>query len=227
MSAGGSPAACADRSARSRGRWRGVAALAGAAVALGFAIPAVASAASTDQAVTYQLDAAHDGFQSGDPITAPLSQIWSVNLRGFSYPLIVNGVVYVTEGGGSGSTGYGTTLYALDQATGAELWSHTLGGTYYWSGIALRMGGSTRWTSTGLLTAFDAATGATDWAISLPGQYAFNSAPTAANGYVYAGGSGSGGTLYAVSQATGSLAWTDSVENGGDSSPRPTRTGCT
>lgn len=53
----------------------------------------VANATSSDQAVAYQLDPAHDGYQTV-PITAPLSQIWSTTLPGsISYPLIVNGVV--------------------------------------------------------------------------------------------------------------------------------------
>ncbi len=73
--------------------------------------------------------------------------------------------------------------------------------------------------SNGLLTAFDAATGASDWSRTLSGQYMFTSPPTAVGGYVYVGGAGSGGTLYAVSEASGALAWTGQVENGDHSSP--------
>ena len=55
-----------------------------AALALGLLLlvaPAAADAAgSTDQDVAYQLDSAHDGFQTADPITAPLSQVWSDTL---------------------------------------------------------------------------------------------------------------------------------------------------
>ena len=59
--------------------------------------PAAASAMSTDQAVAYQLDPAHDGFQTGDAITTPLAKVWSDSITGsISYPLIINGVVYVT-----------------------------------------------------------------------------------------------------------------------------------
>ena len=178
----------------------------------------VASATSTDQAVAYQLDPAHDGNQTGSPITAPLSLVWSVKLLGsISYPLIVNGVVYVTAG--STANGYGTTLYALDQATGTTLWSQSLGGIYAWSGLAYDAGQVFTVNYSGTLSAFNAATGAIDWSRSLPGQYAFSSPPTATDGYVYTGGAGSGGTVYAVSEATGQLAWTASVENGDHSSP--------
>ncbi len=175
-----------------------------------------ALAASSDQAVTYQLDAAHDGYQDASPITTPLAQAWSVSLGGaISYPLIVNGVVYVTAAGSGG----GTTLYAVEQATGATLWSHTLGGSYPWSGLAYDAGQVFTVNAGGTLTAFDAGTGAINWSLSLPGQTSFNSPPTAFDGYVYTGGSQSGGTVYAVSEATGQLAWEEPVENGDASSP--------
>jgi outer membrane protein assembly factor BamB len=175
-----------------------------------------ALAASSDQAVAYQLDAAHDGYQDASPITTPLSQAWSVNLGGaLSYPLIVNGVVYVT----AADSGGGTTVYAVEQATGATLWSHALGGSYSWSGLAYDAGQVFTVNANGTLTAFDAGTGATDWSLSLPGQRQFNSPPTAIDGYVYTGGAGSGGTLYAVSEASGQLAWEEPVENGNASSP--------
>ena len=186
---------------------------------LGFALlaPSVASATSTDQAVAYQLDPAHDGDQTGSPITAPLTQAWSISLPGsISYPLIVNGVVYVTA---RKASGYGTTLYALDQATGATLWSHFLGGTYDWSGLAYDNGQVFTVNFDGDLTAFDATTGAVNWTIGLPGQHQFTSPPTAIDGYVYTGGAGTGGTLYAVSEATGEVAWTAPVANGQNSSP--------
>jgi len=192
--------------------------LASLLLGLGLLAPSVASATSTDQAVAYQLDPAHDGDQTGSPITAPLSLAWSVTLQGsISYPLIVNGVVYVTAG--SIANGYGTTLYALDQATGATLWSHPLGGNYDWSGLAYDAGQVFTVNFNGELTAFNAATGATDWSRSLPGQSAFSSPPTAIDGYVYTSGAGSGGTVYAVSEATGQLAWTAPVANGDHSSP--------
>lgn len=102
--------------------------------------PAAASATSTDQAVAYQLDPAHDGFQTGDPITTPLSKVWSDSITGsISYPLIVNGVVYVTVGSSSGST-----LEAIDQATGATLWSHGLGGSFGTPGPAYAGGQCSR-----------------------------------------------------------------------------------
>jgi outer membrane protein assembly factor BamB len=190
-----------------------------AVVALGLfavALPAVASASSSDQDVAYQLDPAHDGFQTDDPITAPLTQAWSDSFAAtVSYPLIANGVVYVT----TGAAGTSPTLFALGQATGATLWSHALGGTYAFAGIAYDSGRVFAVNSSGTLTAFDATTGASDWSMTLPGQVMFTSAPTASGGLVYVGGDGSGGTLYAVSQASGALVWKASISGGDHSSP--------
>jgi outer membrane protein assembly factor BamB len=178
-------------------------------------LPAVAHASSIDQATAYQLDPAHDGYQTGSSITTPLTQAWSVTLGGnISYPLVVNGVIYVTAGDGAG-----TTLYAIEQASGATLWSHTLGGSYGWSGLTYDAGQVFTVDYNGTMTAFDAETGLTDWSITLPGQYSFSSPPTAYNGIVYVGGAGSGGTVYAVSEGTGAVRWTQSVENGDHSSP--------
>jgi outer membrane protein assembly factor BamB len=86
-------------------------------------------------------------------------------------------VIYVTAGDGAG-----TTLYAIEQASGATLWSHTLGGSYGWSGLTYDAGQVFTVDYNGTMTAFDAETGLTDWSITLPGQYSFSSPPTAYNG---------------------------------------------
>src|SRR5579864_259871 len=190
--------------------------LASLVVLVGLVSPAPANAVSSDQAVAYQLDPAHDGDQTASPITTPLTQAWSVNLGGaISYPLVVNGIVYAI----AAASGGGTTLYALDQASGATLWSHGLGGPDPWSGLAYDAGQVFTVNGGGILTAFNASTGAINWSVNLPGQTSFDSPPTASNGYVYTGGSGSGGTVYAVYEATGALAWSQPVENGDISSP--------
>ncbi len=194
---------------RAKSRYAAVLAAACCAVA---GPSAVALASSADQSVAYQLNATHDGYLAGAPLGTPLTQAWSVPLPGASsYPLVVNGAVFVTAAD--------KTLYALNQATGATLWSHGLGGTYPWSGLAYDRGQVFVVTSSGLLTAFDPATGAINWSVQLPGQSSFSSAPTAAGGIVYTGGAGSGGTLYATRESDGHLMWSAPVENGDNSSP--------
>lgn len=174
----------------------------------GVAAAGQALASPGDQATAYQNDVAHDGYISDAGLSAPLTQAWSITLpSAVSYPLIVNGLVYVTTN---------DTLYALNQATGSTVWSHGISGgpglTYDRGRIFVVSGG-------GLLTAFDPASGSIDWSKQLPGQWSFSSAPTAANGIVYTGGAGSGGTVYAVRERDGQLLWTQAVENGDDSSP--------
>jgi len=186
-------------------------------------VPVAAGAASTDQAVAYQLDPAHDGYQTADPITAPLSQAWSVALSGsISYPLIVNGVVYVTANVASGS---GTTLYAIEQATGATLWSQPLGGANNVSGIVYDGGRVFALNNSGVLTAYDAETGTADWSVTLPGETEFTNPPSVGNGFVYAGGAGGSGVVFAVSEETGDLVWKTNVEGGDESAPVVTATG--
>ena len=78
----------------------------------------------------------------------------------------------------------GTTLYALNQVTGATVWSQRIGGPYYWSAAAYDAGRVFVVNSGGLLTAFEAASGAAAWSVQLPGQYMFSSPPTADGGMV-------------------------------------------
>jgi outer membrane protein assembly factor BamB len=183
-----------------------VAALAGVVVGIASAEPALASPA--DQSGAYQVDAAHDGSISDAGLAAPLTQAWSITLpSAASYPLIVNGTVFVIANG---------TLYALNQATGSTSWSRGVGSAV---GLSYDRGRIFVVSSNGLLTAIDPATGSIDWSKQLPGQTSFSSAPTAANGIVYTGGAGSGGTVYAVRESDGQLLWTQAVENGDNSSP--------
>ena len=117
----------------------------------------------------------------------------------------------------------GETVYALNQATGSAIWSRPLAATQF--GACVRRGRVFVLNSSGLLTAFAAATGAIGWSEQLPGQRLFSSPPTAANGIVYTGDAGSGGTVYAMRESDGNLLWTGSVENGDDSSPAVTADG--
>jgi outer membrane protein assembly factor BamB len=175
-------------------------------------------------ATAYQLNAAHTGTTS-DTFSAGAVRQWSVNLGSpASYPLIVGNQVFVTAGGSNTSSA--TSLYALDATTGAIEWGPVaLGGAYWWSGLTYDGGRVFTVNGSGQMQAFDAATGALGWTIQLPAQSSFSSAPTASNGIVYTGGAGSGGTVYAVDEATGSVLWTAAVMNGDDSSPAVSSSG--
>jgi outer membrane protein assembly factor BamB len=189
-----------------------------------FAAPVSSSGAATTAVpagptsdVAYQISIAHAGYSADTSIAAPLSQKWSLSFSGgVSYPLIVGNKVYVTV---ANSSSYGTELYALNKNTGKTVWSQPISGTYYWSNAAYDAGQVFVVNYDGEMLAYNATTGALNWSEQLPGQYSFSSPPTASNGVVYVGGAGSGGTLYAVSETDGSVLWTQSVENGDNSSP--------
>jgi len=174
---------------------------------------------SESQAVAYQINAAHTGSQPNDVLRLPLMPRWTHDFAAgaISYPLVAGGRVFVTV---ANRDDYGSSLVALDSASGSVAWGPVaLGGSYFWSNAAYENGRVFAVNFDGLMTAFDAATGHQLWVVELPGQYAFSSAPTAFGGRVYVGGAGGGGTLYAVDAATGAVLWTAEVANGDDSSP--------
>ena len=210
-----------DTETKDRALWHALAAVAAllTIAAVIAAVPAVARAAIADQSVAYQLDPQHDGDLTSVPLTPPLAKQWSDTFsNGLSYPLVVNGIVYLSAGPTGSSDA--STLYAINEATGGSLWSRTLGSASYgWSDIAYDAGRVFGVNEGGLLSGVDAVTGALDWSVQLPGQYSFTAPPIAVDGIVYVGGAGSGGTLYAVDEQSGRLLWTDPVANGDDSSP--------
>jgi outer membrane protein assembly factor BamB len=178
-------------------------------------------------AVAYQINTGHGGRQATGTLSAgSLAKKWTVTLGGtggslagagdVSYPLIAGGRVFVTV---EHTDTYGTTLYALNAATGGTDWFVGLAGTYGFSALAYDGRRVFALNYDGVLTAFVAATGHELWSVQMPGQYAFTAPPTAYDGIVYVSGAGVGGTVYAVSEANGIVQWTGSVENGDKSSP--------
>ncbi|HKF97434.1 MAG TPA: PQQ-binding-like beta-propeller repeat protein [Steroidobacteraceae bacterium] len=175
-------------------------------------------------ATAFQMNPAHTGAVTFASVTFPAAATWSVDVGGKpSYALIVNGTVYVTVAISSGTS----QLIALDQATGATVWGPVViagkANAAYDGGKIFVV--SSPFATAATMEAFDAGSGAMLWSTLLAGQYAFSAAPTAANGMVYIGGAGSGGTLYALDQGTGAILWTQSVQNGDNSAPAVTADG--
>lgn len=200
-------------------------ALAGLLVLSSLLQPWAAHAASSDQAVAYQIDPLHDGYLAGDVLAPPLARQWSRSDLGgtVSYPLIAGGKVFVTVVGPyTSSSGSSPSKWvdALDETTGATIWSQPISGLYGVVDAAYDNGTVYVLNFGGLLQSFNASTGTPGWSVQLPGQYDFTSPPTAVNGVVYALGEGTGGTLYAVDGATGALDWSVSgLDTGGHSAP--------
>ncbi|HLW88269.1 MAG TPA: PQQ-binding-like beta-propeller repeat protein [Terriglobales bacterium] len=188
-------------------------------------------ASTLDEAVTYQINPTHTGAIQTKNLAPPLAIRWSVNLHAtVGYALIAEGKVFVLAGDSNAGT---VNLYGLDGSTGATLWGPIPipEGAYWWAAAAYDNGtifvvpDAVQSFNAGAIYAFNASTGTPLWTAVLPGQYLYNSAPTALGGGVFTGGAGGGGTVYAVRESDGSVAWTASVANGNDSSPIVTATG--
>ncbi|MEI9932167.1 MAG: PQQ-binding-like beta-propeller repeat protein [Rhizomicrobium sp.] len=164
-----------------------------------------------EDAVTLQINPAHSGEVSfSEGFAPPLVKLWSQDTGGdASYALVAEGKVFTVASGND--------VFAFDLATGNKDWEHlvsdgTLGGAYDDGQLFFI-------DFDGLMTALKSKSGKVAWSAQMPDQYAFSSPPIALKGQVFTGGAGEGGTLYGVDEKTGHVNWTQSVENGDDSSP--------
>ena len=171
-------------------------------------------------AVAFQIDPAHDGntkFKHG--FAPPLTQVWVSKLDGpVSYPLIANGLVFITVGD---LQKYGTNLLALDMGSGATVWHQKIKGSglNYWSAAAYDKGRVFVINDFGQLQAFSAdRSGQFLWSTQLD-QGIFSAAPTAHGGMVFVGGAATLGVLYGIDEATGTVQWEQGVEGGDTSAP--------
>ena len=176
------------------------------AVAGTLAVPAVSDA----RAVSFQADPAHTGNAGDAGLVPPLALRWSRTLGDWvSYPIIADGKVFVTVDPGDHSNhGYGSVLYALDQASGAVVWSRDVAGTYWRSNAAYDSGRLFVVNEDGLVRAYATGDGALLWE-STWGGYGFTSNPVAENGRVfYSAATGDVTGSGALSQADGRVLWT-------------------
>ena len=171
--------------------------------------------AATPSTTTFRGDPTRDNRVTGAPEPA-LGVQWARDLGGaVSYPVVAGSTVFVSAR--SAGSDYGTTVAAIDLASGNVRWTRPIAGTYYWSGLAYDGGRLFVLDFDGDLTALSPSTGATLWSRRLPGQYAFDSPPAASGGRVYAVGAGSGGTAYGVRATDGVVEWSRSLPTGGGS----------
>jgi outer membrane protein assembly factor BamB len=114
----------------------------------------------------------------------------------YSAPAVVSGVVYFGSANG--------ILYALNAATGAQIWEcHGCG-----SGLSSpTVVNGVVYSASDRVYAVDAATGKVRWSFK-PRKAYFNASPTVVNGVVYAGTVYSDGRLYALKANNGALLWT-------------------
>jgi outer membrane protein assembly factor BamB len=151
-----------------------------------------------------------------------------MSTRNAGSPAVVDGVVYV--GGDADSTFYAvdaatgaelwqtkaTTngLYALDAATGAMIWQFITNSTVR-SGPAVLDGTAYFGTKDGIVHALDIANVAERWQVTIGGDV--RSSPTVVDGTIYIGGPY--GDLYALDTATGKERWRSPIGNTDEASP--------
>jgi outer membrane protein assembly factor BamB len=179
-------------------------------------------------AVALQVTPDHAGAVNFQSMSFPTSSTWSVDLGGQpSYALIADGKVFVTVKVGGGSS-TGSQLIALDQATGQTIWG-PIQLSQGWAFPAYDGGKVFVITSFGIgpgtLQSYDAETGAVDWTTTFVQGIAFETAPTAASGFVYLVGASGAPILFAVDEASGSIVWQAPGSNGTGSTPAVTSQG--
>jgi outer membrane protein assembly factor BamB len=124
----------------------------------------------------------------------------------YGSPVVMNGTVYV---------GYETgVVYAIDAATGVEVWEHDVKSNIA-AGLAFADNIVYVASSNGKVSALDAGNGSLSWEFS--SQNEVRSAPAVANGFVYFGSFDH--NLYALNANNGTRIW--SFETGGEIASTP------
>jgi outer membrane protein assembly factor BamB len=169
------------------------------------------------QAVAYQIGIDHAGqIAFSAPLVFPSEPLWSVTLPStMSYPLIAGGKVFVNVNGQDTGNHGGTTLYALDAATGAVAWGPiAMPASFDFANSAYDDGKLFVLNFDGALLQFDAQTGTPGFNTQV--GFALSAPPVASKGIVYVGGDS---RLFAVLEGTGEVLWESFVEAGDVSSP--------
>jgi outer membrane protein assembly factor BamB len=157
--------------------------------------------ACADEAAALQNNPAHSGSVVLKGLQPPLKQKWARSFEGaVSYPLIANGMAFVTVADSNSS---GTILYALDVKTGQLIWHNQIDGFQNCSNATYDNGRVFVLSDNHHLLAFPADNvGTLLWNVRLSPSNAF-SPPVAAHGKVYIGG----GPIVALDETTGAQKW--------------------
>jgi outer membrane protein assembly factor BamB len=152
---------------------------------------------------------AHDMETGAEIWAAPLHADRAVTP---GHPVLDGGMVFVGLAAGR--------LFALDQATGAQVWNRDVGVSSHASaanGVVYVHSREVDYPS--YLVAIEQATGQPMWRVSLGRSaiYTFSGGASIANGVIYA--SGVGGWVMALDEVTGSLLWRSRTPNPAKSMP--------
>lgn len=187
---------------------------AGLVVALLAVVPAASSAG--DRSVAWQVDVAHTGSLRGPGLSPPFTQAWARDLPGWaSYPIVAEGKVFVVVSDVTGDTPYGRDVYALDQRTGATVWTRHVEGPYWRAALAYDAGRLFVVGYDAIVYALAPADGSILWQAALPNAHAAASAPIAGNGRVlYSAAADPGSTVGALDESDGRPLWSATLDLG-------------
>lgn len=164
-------------------------------------IAATPGASFSGAVPVYRGDNGHTGLQPGPPITESPELAWRFDTGGqvYSSPIIANSRLFVASKSG--------LLFALDAATGAELWQFQL--SDYVVRSTPTVVDSTLYIGAGFnLFAIDATTGQERW--RFPMRYAGQSSPVVVgNGILL---TSQEGWVYHIDRTTGEMLWRLSTE---------------
>jgi len=165
----------------------------------------------------WQKDERHTGYNAAETVLQPpLSVLWEIDLgSGIWGQVAEDGVVYVSTDN--------SRLYALDAATGSQLWAYQsdeqhISTPAVGNGRVYALAGWGPFGDAAKVIALDSFTGEVEWEQSLTtGHVPDGSPPTISNGVVYVGGGD--WALYAFDAATGTRLWRTPVNDGITAAP--------
>jgi outer membrane protein assembly factor BamB len=171
---------------------------------------------STGQTTAFQINAAHTGSLHDASGRPPLVKRWSLDLGApVGFPLIAQGIVFALANTAHAVSE--STLYAVDAATGNNVWGPLdLGqrATYtYGAGQIFVI------TWDGMVRSFDAASGRQKWLTQVTSQRYFDGPPLYRDGVLYFGGHANGASLFALSTVDGHELWSRPIADGAKSAP--------
>jgi outer membrane protein assembly factor BamB len=160
----------------------------------------------------YGHDVRHTGFSSS-PAPETNTTLYGIQLLNttsnttvFSGPTIVNGKLYLSSNGVSGSE-----LMCADALNGTLLWNVSLGGDVYFSptiadGKLYQFGENLTENLTTFLSCYDAENGSLIWSFPIPNADRIRSPPVISAGKIYFG-TYTDGILYCLSSTNGTELW--------------------
>ncbi|MEA2973890.1 MAG: hypothetical protein QOG82_2348 [Actinomycetota bacterium] len=168
------------------------------------------------ESTSYQVDAAHSGRLAGGA-APPLEKHWTRDLGGtVSYPLVAEGMVFALAATAHAPT-LGSTLFALDAATGEDVWGPLDLGSDAW--FAYGDGQVFVLNKDGVRRSLDAATGTLRWIDREVAGTSFDAPPVYEDGALWYHAIGNFGGLVKISADDGHQMARLQVQMGGDSIP--------